>query len=49
MSERDQRYYLAHEISKMEMADPQPLNNWRFVPEEWTAKAIERDRALLFK
>lgn len=49
MSERDQRYYLAHEISKMKMADPQPLNNWRFVPEEWTAKAIERDRALLFK
>lgn len=49
MSERDQRYYLAHEISKMEMADPQPLNNWHFVPEEWTAKAIERDRALLFK
>lgn len=49
MSERDQRYYLAHEISKMKMADPQPLNNWRFVPEKWTAKAIERDRALLFK
>ena len=49
MSERDQRYYLAHEISKMKMADPQPLNNWRFVPDEWTAKAIERDRALLFK
>jgi 2',3'-cyclic-nucleotide 2'-phosphodiesterase/3'-nucleotidase len=49
MSERDQRYYLAHEISKMKMADPQPLNNWRFVPEEWTAHAIERDRALLFK
>ena len=49
MSERDQRYYLAHEISKMKLADPQPLNNWRFVPEEWTAKAIERDRALLFK
>ena len=49
MSERDQRYYLAHEISKMKMADPQPLNNWRFVPEEWTAIAIERDRALLFK
>lgn len=49
MSERDQRYYLAHEISKMKMADPQPLNNWHFVPEEWTAKAIERDRALLFK
>lgn len=49
MSDRDQRYYLAREIGKMEMADPQPLSNWRFVPEEWTAGAIERDRALLFK
>lgn len=49
MSDRDQRYYLAREIGKMEIADPQPLSNWHFVPEEWTAGAIERDRALLFK
>lgn len=25
-----------------------PMNNWRFVPEEWTKPAIERDRAFLF-
>ena len=48
ISERDQRYYLTREIEKMKTADPQPLHNWRFVPEEWTLKAIERDRELLF-
>ena len=48
MSDRDQRYYLTREIEKMKIADPQPLHNWRFVPEEWTIPAIERDRELLF-
>ena len=47
-SERDQRYYLMQEIEKLQVADPQPNNNWRFVPEEWTIPAAERDRKLLF-
>ena len=42
-SEKDQRYYLMQEIE-----NPQAHNNWRFVPEKWTTKAIERDKKLIF-
>ena len=47
-SERDQRFYLMKEIEKAGVMDPKPNNNWRFVPEEWTVPAIERDRRLIF-
>lgn len=49
MSEKDQRYYLMKEIEKAGVIDPQPNNNWKFVPEEWVKQAAERDRVLLFK
>lgn len=48
-SERDQRYYLMKEIEKAKVMDPQPNNNWKFVPETWTKPAIERDKKLLFR
>jgi 2',3'-cyclic-nucleotide 2'-phosphodiesterase/3'-nucleotidase len=47
-SKRDQRYYLTKEIERLGTVDPQPFNNWRFVPEEWAKPAIERDRRLIF-
>ncbi len=47
-SDRDQRYYLTEEIRRQGTIDPQPGNNWRFVPEEWTIPAAQRDRQLLF-
>lgn len=47
-SERDQRYYLTQEIERLGTMDPQPNNNWKFVPEQWTVKAAERDKELLF-
>ena len=47
-SEKDQRYYLMQEIEKAGVMNPQAYNNWRFVPEEWTTKAIERDKKLIF-
>ncbi len=47
-SEKDQRYYLMEEIRKQGTIDPQPANNWRFVPEEWTVPAAQRDRMQLF-
>ena len=47
-SDRDQRHYLMQEIEKAGHLNPQAHNNWRFVPEEWTKPAIERDRQLLF-
>ena len=47
-SKKDQRYYLMKEIEKAKELDPQPGNNWKFVPEEWAKPALERDRKLLF-
>ena len=42
-------YYLTQMIEKQGTVEALPLNNWRFVPEEWTKTAIERDRRLIFK
>ncbi|MDD7318518.1 MAG: 5'-nucleotidase C-terminal domain-containing protein [Prevotella sp.] len=47
-SEKDQRYYLMKEIERMGTIYPKANNNWHFVPEEWTAPAIARDKELIF-
>ena len=44
----DTRHYLMEEIEKMGTLNPQPNNNWKFVPEEWAKPALERDRKLIF-
>ena len=36
------------EIEKAGTLDPQPNNNWKFVPEVWTKPALQRDREILF-
>lgn len=47
-SEHDQRYYILKEIQRRKIVTPKAFNNWKFVPEEWTRPALERDRKLLF-
>lgn len=47
-TELDQRHYLMEEIERQGTISPKPNNNWRFVPDEWTVPAIERDRNLIF-
>ena len=47
-SELGQRHYLAEEIQKQGSVNPKPNNNWRFIPEDLVAPAIQRDRELLF-
>lgn len=47
-SPRDQRYYLMKKIEEAGTLDPQPNNNWRFVPAEWAEPAVKRDKKLLF-
>ena len=47
-TDMDQRHYLTEEIHRQGTIDPQPNNNWKFVPEEWTKPALERDRKKLF-
>ncbi len=44
----DLRYYLMKYIEKEKFLSPQVDYNWRFVPEEWTKPAIERDRKFIF-
>lgn len=47
-TEQDLRYYLMQRIIQDGTVTPRKLNHWRFVPEEWAAPAIERDRKILF-
>lgn len=47
-SDKDQRHYLSEEIKRLGSIDPQPLNNWKFIPEDWTLQAAQRDKRLLF-
>ena len=47
-SPRDQRHYLTEKIRREKQVDAQPLNNWRFVPDEWARPALERDREIIF-
>lgn len=44
----DQRMLIMEELGKMSTVHPKANNNWRFVPEEWAAPAIKRDKELIF-
>ena len=47
-TDKDLRYYLMEYIEQHPDVNPQPLNQWKLVPEEWTKPAIERDYKALF-
>lgn len=47
-TDKDLRYYLMKRIEEVKVLDPKPLNQWRFIPEEWTVPAAQRDYKLLF-
>ncbi len=47
-TEKDLRYYLMQRFIQLKEISPAKLNHWRFVPDEWVAPAIERDRKVLF-
>ena len=36
-TEKDLRYYLMQEIKKQGTINPAPLNQWKFIPEDWAA------------
>ena len=48
-SKLDLRHYLMEEIERMGTVRPKAAKNWKFVPENWTKPAAQRDRRLLFK
>jgi len=44
----DLRYYLMNWIEEQKTVNPQPLNEWKLIPENWVKPAAERDYKLLF-
>lgn len=48
-TDKDLRFYLMQEIRRQGDIAPQPLGQWRFVPEEWADAAARRDAATLFR
>lgn len=47
-SEHDQRWYIINEFEKQPVVKMQRMNNWKFIPEEWVANAVERGKRELF-
>lgn len=47
-TDKDLRYYLMKRIEEVKALDPKPLNQWKFIPEEWTVPASKRDYDILF-
>ena len=47
-TEKDLRYYLMKRIEEKKQLDPKPLNQWKFIPEEWTVSAAKRDYETVF-
>lgn len=45
---KDLRFYLMQYIEQRKVVDPKPLNQWKFIPEDWAAEASARDKILLF-
>ncbi len=47
-TEKDLRYYLMQYIMQHKDVLPQPLHQWKFIPEEWVENAARRDYHNLF-
>ena len=47
-TDKDLRYYLMQYIERQQTITPRALNQWHFLPEEWTAPAARRDYERLF-
>lgn len=47
-TDRDLRFYIMKSIEETKIIDPEPLNNWKIIPENWVKSASARERVLLF-
>ena len=47
-TDKDLRFYLMNYIEEKGAMHPKALNQWKFVPEKWTAPAAKRDYEYLF-
>lgn len=46
-TEQDLRYYLMKRIEELGTISPAPLNQWKFVPEDWAAQARKMDEVII--
>jgi len=47
-TERDLRYYILQSVEEQKTLNPEPMNNWKIVPEKWVETAKKREKLLLF-
>ncbi|HUX57282.1 MAG TPA: bifunctional UDP-sugar hydrolase/5'-nucleotidase [Bacteroidales bacterium] len=47
-TDRDLRYYILKSIETKKTVTPEPLNNWKIIPERFVKAAIPRDYKMLF-
>jgi len=47
-TDRDLRYYMTEWIRERGTITPEPLSDWKIIPEEWASAASGRERELLF-
>lgn len=48
-TDKDLRFYLMNYIEKKGTVNPRALNQWKFIPEDWTVSAAKRDYEKIFK
>lgn len=47
-TEKDLRYYIMKYIENKKVIEPEPLKNWKFIPDKWVKAATRHDYYLLF-
>ena len=47
-TDRDLRYFIIKSIEKRGIISPSPLNNWKFIPENYIVSARKKDYELMF-
>lgn len=47
-TDRDLRYYILKSIEEKKSINPEPLNNWKIIPEKWVKKAESAEYTMLF-
>jgi 2',3'-cyclic-nucleotide 2'-phosphodiesterase / 3'-nucleotidase len=47
-TDRDLRYYILKSIEEKKTVSPEPLNNWKIIPENWVKSAKNSEYPLLF-
>jgi 2',3'-cyclic-nucleotide 2'-phosphodiesterase/3'-nucleotidase len=47
-TDRDLRYYIMKSIEEKKVLNPEPMNNWKIIPEKWVKNRIPEEYSLLF-